>query len=119
MPKNYRTNSRKKAMLEALKLSLGVVSTAVKQVGIDRTTHYSWMEQDEEYRKAVEDINEMAIDFVESKLFQAINNGSETAIIFYLKCKGKKRGYVQSKEITINETDLNQKPSWFDETPKS
>ena len=33
--------------------------------------------------------------WAEGKLLQAINQGNMTAIIFYLKTKGKHRGYVQ------------------------
>ena len=36
-----KTEQHKKAMLEALEKSLGVVTSACKNVGIGRTTHYS------------------------------------------------------------------------------
>ena len=37
-----KTEQHKKAMLEALEKSLGVVTSACKNVGIGRTTHYLW-----------------------------------------------------------------------------
>lgn len=109
-------NNIKKAMLGALKKTFGRVSMAADMVGINRCTHYKWLEQDSEYKEAFEDINESAIDFVESKLFEKINGvsvqketmvgpevyelpPSDTAIIFYLKTKGKKRGYVERNEV--------------------
>lgn len=114
------TNSdiNKKAMIEALKKSLGVIKTACAVVGIARQTHYRWLEEDPEYKQATEDIGEEAIDFVESKLFEKIEGismtqgtddegkpkvytvpPSDTAIIFYLKTKGKKRGYIERTEL--------------------
>jgi hypothetical protein len=107
----------KKATIEALKKSLGRVTDACKVVDIARSTHYMWMENDPEYRRAVEETNEEAIDYVESKLFDLIDGctrevvaGDEvvtikdspnpTACIFYLKTKGKKRGYVERQELT-------------------
>jgi hypothetical protein len=104
-------------MLEALKRSSGIVSTAADMVGISRTTHYSWIDADPKYKEAVEEINEAAIDEAESRLRERMN-GVEvqkeskdgpviyelppdvTALIFYLKTKGKKRGYVERQEIT-------------------
>lgn len=86
-------------MLEALEKSLGIVTTAAKSVGIDRSTHYKWMDSDPEYRAAVEGIAEMAIDFAESKLHKKIADGDTTAIIFFMKTKAKKRGYVERQEI--------------------
>lgn len=105
------------AMLEALEKSLGIVTSAAKKVGIDRTTHYKWMETDEAYKKAVEELNDVALDFAESKLHEQINNGEVSSTIFYLKTKGKKRGYIERTEtelstskafileLTPNETD--------------
>ena len=92
-------------MLEALEKSLGIVTTAAKQIGIDRSTHYKWMESDPEYKKAVEALSDVALDFAESKLHKSIEAGSDTATIFYLKTKGKKRGYIEKTEtgFTNNE----------------
>tara|TARA_R110001592_G_scaffold232078_3_gene489403 strand:+ start:885 stop:1232 length:348 start_codon:yes stop_codon:yes gene_type:complete len=94
-----KTEHHKKAMLEALEKSLGVVTSACKSVGIGRTTHYLWMDKDPEYRREVDDLSNVAIDFAESQLHQQIKKGNPTSTIFYLKTKGKKRGYVERQEI--------------------
>lgn len=90
---------QKKAMIVALEKSLGVVSTACKEIGISRQTHYRWLSEDEDYKREVEDVSELAMDFAESELHKLIKSGDTTAIIFYLKTKGKKRGYVERQEV--------------------
>ena len=67
-----RKQHNKKALIEALEQSLGVVTTACKHVGINRTTFYKYYKQDKAFRDAVDDIGEVAIDFVESQLFKQI-----------------------------------------------
>ena len=67
-----KTEQHKKAMLDALESSLGVVTSACKSVGIGRTTHYMWMENDPEYKKAVDDLQNVALDYAESKLHSQI-----------------------------------------------
>ena len=94
-----KTEQHKKAMLDALEKSLGVVTSACKSVGIGRTPHHLWMQEDPEYKKAVEELGDVAIDFAESQLHKQIKDGNSTATIFYLKTKGKKRGYVERQEI--------------------
>ena len=94
---------RQQAMLAALEKSLGVVTTAAKNIGIDRGTHYLWMNEDAEYKAAVDALQDMAIDFAETHLHQLILNGDTAATIFYLKTKGKKRGYVERQELTGSE----------------
>ena len=94
-----KTEQHKKAMLDALEKSLGVVTAACKAVGIGRTTHYLWMQEDPDYKKAVEELGDVAIDFAESQLHKQIKDGNSTATIFFLKTKGKKRGYVERQEI--------------------
>jgi len=102
----------KKEFLEALERSLGVVTTAAKVCNIARTTHYRWLDEDEEYAEAVKDIQESAIDFAESSLHQQIKDKVPSSTIFYLKTKGKNRGYVEKQQIEINEP----KPfTWFDD----
>lgn len=113
-----KVDIHKKELLEALEDYKGIVSTACKSVGLSRTTFYDYVNTDPEFAKAVEQVNESAIDFVEGKLFEKINGitmlgkgggdeedptytlpPSDTAIIFYLKTKGKKRGYVEKQEV--------------------
>lgn len=110
-------------MLASLTKSRGIISKAAESAGIARSTHYNWIDvdgeyYDPEYHLAVKDIDESAIDHVESKLLEKIDGiqiskgtddkgkpiiydvpPSDTAIIFYLKTKGKKRGYVEKTEV--------------------
>tara|TARA_R110000822_G_scaffold3060_1_gene13949 strand:+ start:391 stop:744 length:354 start_codon:yes stop_codon:yes gene_type:complete len=114
-----KTAQHKKAIIEALEKSLGVVTTACKKVGVGRTTFYGWLEDDAEFKKEVNDIQDLALDFVESQLFEQIKDSNTTATIFYLKTKGKKRGYVErieqdhttnGKEITVINLGGGYKP---------
>ena len=84
--------TQKKAMIQALEKSLGVVTSACKSVGINRSTHYEWLKTDEEYKKEVEDVENIALDFAESQLHKQIKEGNTSGTIFYLKTKGKKEG---------------------------
>ena len=90
----------KKGLIEALEKSLGVVTTACKQVGIGRTTFYNYYNEDKEFAKKVDDIENVALDFAESQLHKQIQDDSTAATIFLLKTRGKKRGYVERQEIT-------------------
>lgn len=93
------TQTKKKEMIEAMEKSLGVVTSACKIVGIDRSTHYNWMKIDQDYANSINEISEVALDFAESQLHKQIRDGNTSATIFYLKTKGKKRDYVERTEI--------------------
>ena len=97
--KSNKIQHTKKALLEALEKSLGVVTTACKQVGIDRTTFYRYYKEDKEFKKKVDDLSNVAKDFVESQLFKQIQDGNPTSTIFYLKTKAKDRGFVERQQI--------------------
>ena len=108
--KTNKTDNKKRAMLEALERALGIVTTACSAVGINRSTHYQWMKDDPEYKQAVKDIDNRTLDFAESHLHKLIKEGNPAATIFFLKTKGKGRGYVERQEIEMAE----KKPlSWF------
>jgi len=98
--KTNKIQQTKKALLLALEQSLGVVTQACKQVGIDRSTFYKYVNDDPEFAAAVKDMGEIAVDFVESKLFKQIRDNNTTATIFYLKTKAKHRGYIERMEHT-------------------
>ena len=95
---------KKRAMIEALESTLGVVTLAAKKVGINRESHYEWLRKDEKYAEAVEELQNVVLDFSESQLFQRIKSGDTTAIIFHLKMRGKARGYVEKQEVEQHTT---------------
>tara|TARA_R110000796_G_scaffold5192_1_gene19760 strand:- start:2233 stop:2577 length:345 start_codon:yes stop_codon:yes gene_type:complete len=97
-----KTEQHKRAIIEALEQSLGVVTTACKKVGVGRTTFYGWIDSDAKFKDAVNEIQDVALDFAESQLFKQIKENNTTATIFYLKTKGKKRGYLERLDITTD-----------------
>ena len=105
-----KMDGKKKDMLEALQLSMSVISTACERVGISRQTHYNWIRSDPEYKEQCESLEQRTVDMVESHLYKLIRDGNPAATIFFLKTKGKGRGYVERQEIAVAE----KKPlSWF------
>ena len=128
---NVHTVQSKKSFLEALSLSLGIVSTACTKANVGRQTYYDWMRDDPEFVKAVEIINEEMLDFVESKAMQRIQGYQHPDVHisvvqgevvktditkhyppdarlteFILKTKGKSRGYVERKELDLDPEEL-------------
>ena len=100
----HRMALTKKDALRILKSNFGNISLTCEQVGVSRQTFYKWRNDDSVFNAEVEAIQERTFDFVESKMIQGINEGNTRLIIFYLSCKGKKRGYGFKSEA---DTDKN------------
>ena len=96
---------KKKMLIESLENSLGIVSTACNKANISRSSFYKWYKEDEEFRKKVDEIDNVKLDFVESQLFKNIQKEKERSIIFYLQHKGHKRGYIQQQNINLTSND--------------
>lgn len=92
----------KELLLGVLKKNGGVVCKACESVNISRMQYYRWLKEDAEFADKVKEVEESMIDFVESKLMTLINDGDTTATIFYLKTKGKNRGYVEKVQLDGN-----------------
>ena len=99
---------KKRQMLAALEQNLCVVSTAAREVGINRKTHYDWMIKDSRYKRDVIDLENVTLDFAESELHRQIKDGNTAATIFLLKTKGKSRGYIE-KNITEVQGDIKSR----------
>ena len=100
-----RTQDSKEIMLEALEVSLGIVTEACEKTGLSRTQHYKWYKDDAEYRKAVDSIDNKFIDFAETHLKEQIKNGSTQATTFFLRTRGRKRGYNEKQEVDLTSDD--------------
>lgn len=95
---------------------------------VARNTVYAWCRDDPNFAQTLEDSRERFVDLAESNLRKLVagvpaietdENGdkrfagwierpSETAIIFTLKTRGKKRGYVERSEV---EADVSMRGS--------
>jgi hypothetical protein len=65
------------------------------------------MTEDKVYKDAVNDLQDVVLDFAENKLFKLVDKGDVAATLFLLKTKGKKRGYVERTEVSPVDPDGN------------
>lgn len=107
-----KTDTNKKRMLRALKKHKGLVVTAAKATGIHKSTHYAWYHDDDAYKDAVDELMDLEVEFVESKLQDLIDSNNPAGILFYLKNKSadykpqlKIEGDIKT-EITINPINI-------------
>jgi len=99
---NKSRHIKKESIIKALEQSLGIVTIACKSTDIPRSTYYKWLNEDKEFATQVKDIENIALDFAESQLHQQIKKGEVSSTIFYLKTKGKTRGYIEKTEQELN-----------------
>mgnify|MGYP003616620577 CR=1 FL=1 len=92
---DYDIPTIKKAIAD----SGGIIATIAERLGCEWHTAKSYIEKYEETKSAYEAESESVIDLAESKLIENIQANDNTAILFYLKTKGKKRGYIERNEI--------------------
>lgn len=102
-----RTQERKRAVIEALQKSLGIVTTACINAGVSRVQFYEWKKTDADFAKAVDDIEDVTLDFVEGKLLQNVKANDTQSILFYLKTKGRRRGYTERHEVAVEVPEFN------------
>jgi len=81
----------------------GNISASCSSVNISRSTYDNYLSKDPVFRQAIEEVMQFQIDIVESMLLRRIREGDTAAIIFYLKTKGRDRGYEQTSTLNIKE----------------
>ena len=89
--------------LEVFASKMGNISKACKSADISRQTFYDWL-KDDEFANKVDEVKEGLLDFAEHQLLSNIKEGKTAEILFYLKTKGKSRGYIERQEVdTVGE----------------
>ena len=96
-----RTKNDKKKFLDMFKNKDCHISNTCEATNIGRRTYYEWIDADEKFAEAVEDVRESLNDDTEGALITAINEGNVTAIIFRLKTKCRDRGYDERQQIEL------------------
>ena len=102
---NTQKPTKKENFLKALKNNLGHISRACEKANIHRRTYYSWISKDEDFKQQCEDVSESLLDLAEHSLLSEIKDNTTknhiTAVIFFLKTKGKKRVYNESMQLEV------------------
>ena len=101
MEQKKRMTDKQKKFLEVFENSSCNISVACKKFGITRQCYYQWLDNPC-FKQEITDIEESLIDYAETKLMQNIKDGKETSIFFFLKTKGKRRGYVETVEQNVS-----------------
>ena len=103
------TSDKKEKFLDILEKNSGNVSVSCRKCNIGRRTFYNWKKLDKEFADACKDVEEGLLDFAESQLHELIKAKNPIAIFFYLKCKGKKRGFTEKQEVELSKPidDIN------------
>jgi len=83
----------------ALQQAQGMVSVAARTLGCTRHTVMGYKARHPELEQAIEEALELQLDVTELKLFQAIQKGEPWSICFFLKTKGRARGYIEKLEL--------------------
>jgi hypothetical protein len=101
---------------DALLRSFGNISSAARllskeksisageKISITRQALHQRIMKSGRLQEIEDQCNEDALDFAENKLMQQIQDGDTTALIFFLKCKGKKRGYIERQALELSGT---------------
>ena len=84
----------------ALRASAGIRSAAAMKLGCAPSTITNYIDRHPSLRLVEAEIVNQNLDLAETKLLGAIRDGNLTAVIFYLKTKGKTRGYTERAEVT-------------------
>jgi hypothetical protein len=99
MSKKKQATARR--IIDALHESHGLICSAAAMAGVDRRTVHRYMKEFPQVAEAVEEAREKLYDAVESRLFEKIEAGDLTAIIFFLKTRCRHRGYIERQEVDM------------------
>ena len=90
-------------VIQALHDANGILAQAANNLGCSRTTIYNYINKYPKVEKAYEEASETVIDKVESKLMALIKGGNVPSTIFFLKTKGRSRGYTEHSSIALTD----------------
>src|SRR5215510_7221620 len=77
----------------------------------------NYVKRHKRLQETVKETVEHALDVAEHKLLGAVTKGNMTAVIFYLKTKGRERGYVQRWGYVDKNNQPSDAPSYVIELP--
>lgn len=90
-------------MIKAIESAQGVLANAARILGCSRTTVHSYINEYKTVAAAYHEINDANMDRAEGYLMALVTDRKHkdhfNALRFYLRTKGKERGYVERQEV--------------------
>jgi hypothetical protein len=119
--KKERTYKRKERMLEALaKLKGANITQAAQLAGIERSTHYKWLQSDPKYKESANNAFQELGDALESVAYQMSMEKNPTALFKTLEAKFKDRGWGTGPQTALQvNTQVNTGELTFDQIKKA
>jgi hypothetical protein len=109
-----KRNRRKRALINALKKTQGLISLACEKVHVSRNFYYEQYKSDPDFRQECNDIIEKQKDIVEAAILSLVADKDPGMCRFYATHKMRDRGYVTKVELTRPEVkkdiDLSKFP---------
>ncbi len=78
----------------------GLRAMTAEKLGCEPRTVSTYIKRSKTLQALEKEIIEASLDKAENTLLNAIDNGGVTAAMFYLKTKGKSRGYTEKMELS-------------------
>ncbi len=94
---NKQLRIKKQAEFLAAYAAVGNISTAAKLTGIQRSNHYNWLRESQDYHDKFEDASEQAIDSLESEARRRAVDGVDRPVFH----KGEQVGAVREYSDTL------------------
>ena len=106
-------NITKETLIECIQGTQGLVSKIQKKLELATGEHWHWetvnnyIHKWPETEEAVKAEKEAMLDLAENNVFKALAKDDLATSKWYLKMKGKERGYVETQEIITDVDPLN------------
>lgn len=88
----------KSRVMELLRISFGNLSATARALGCSRSDLVEAIAASPELQAAVQEARETLVDVAEARLLDLVRKGDVTATAFYLKTKGRNRGWCERWE---------------------
>ena len=85
----------------ALLACYGNVSAAARRLDVAHPTLWNRIKRSARLQEARVEATEQALDLAEESLITAVKAGEAWAVCFLLKTRGKRRGYVERQETSV------------------
>lgn len=94
---------KQKSLIRALIVHKGLITPACRDADCAINSYYRWLKDSPSFASVINMVQEIKIDFIESRFLKLIEDMNVQSILFAMKTLGKGRGYSEeTKPISTN-----------------